>query len=597
MVLHAGAKLKDRYEICKVVGQGGMGHVYLALDAALGGKKVAVKEMTVNIHRADERAQALRQFREEAHLLASLEHPRLVTVTDFFEDGDNAYLVMAYVDGRTLDELTALRRPGVGEVLEWLDQICEVLEYLHEREPPVLFRDLKPGNVMLDRLHGIRLIDFGIARILAPGQSTSTFLKGAGTAEFAPVEQFGGRGTDHRSDIYSLGATAFALLTGQTPPVSVSVISGDAEPASLSASNPSFSPELDAVVSKAMALRKEDRFQRVADFRAALREAGAVERQLPFWDGIRGAGAPTVLPERVTTLRIPGTGVRSSSARTPLGASVAGSRSSGGGPSASHPAGTGAGTGAGRGAGAGAGTVAGAAVASPSRAAFVDATHPTVRRRDGERLDGLPATMPAGAGAVAGVDLPDRGRRLWVAVTAVMVLAALVGGWAFFVRGRAVGLRVETTPPGAAVWLDGGAMAGHSPLTLRKLAAGAHRLHVEAGGRVPVTISFEVVGSRVQVRPGYDGHFNRGRPSHLVLKLRPRQGFLVLGVTPLGADVYVDDRLVARRTMEQLTLPLRVGTHRVRVTASGFFPQVRTVQIHWRDRLVVPITLRPANGS
>lgn len=270
-MLTTGTLLKERYAIDSVLGEGGMSAVYLAFDRSLGGKKVAVKQMQVQIARADDRAKAIAQFRNEAHLLASLEHPRLVPVTDFFEDGESAYLVMGLVDGRTL--LDASMEPGVtlADVVGWIDQIADVLEYLHGRQPPVLFRDLKPSNVMLDCSGQIRLIDFGIARTFETGQTTGTFLKGAGTAEFAPVEQFSGKGgTDVRSDIYSLGATMYDLMTSELPPVSVDVMAGEVPPPNPRHVNPAIPPPLEAIMLKAMALRKDERYPAVRELRQAL---------------------------------------------------------------------------------------------------------------------------------------------------------------------------------------------------------------------------------------------------------------------------------------------------------------------------------------
>lgn len=313
VVPEIGTVLKERYVIHSVLGQGGMGAVYLALDRTLGGKRVAVKEMAINFHTRNERDKAIEQFRQEAMLLASLEHPRLVSVTDFFENGENAYLVMALVEGRTLDAIAAARPVPIDEMLAWIVQICEVLEYLHGHQPPVLFRDMKPSNVMLDTHGGIRLIDFGIARTFEAGQSTSTFLKGAGTAGFSPVEQFGGLGTDARSDIYSLGATMFSLLTGEVPPISVDVMYGGVKAAAPRSLNAAISTRLEQIILKAMALRPEDRYQTVRDLHDALRDtiqAGATQDAsaqdqatvLPS-HGASGAPLPTQAPQVSTPVQ------------------------------------------------------------------------------------------------------------------------------------------------------------------------------------------------------------------------------------------------------------------------------------------------------
>jgi serine/threonine protein kinase len=279
-VLQAERRLRDRYEIQAVLGRGGMGQVYLALDRALGGKRVAVKEMSVSHRAPREREEAFAAFRQEAHLLASLDHPRLVPVTDFFEESATAFLVMGYVQGANLEAVLRARPVRQGEVLDWIDQICDVLNYLHTHDPPVLFHDLKPSNVMLDDRDRIRLIDFGIARTL---EGPGAIPRGAGTTEFSPLEQFSESGTDARSDIYALGATMYALLTRTTPPAAVQIMAGDAALPAPRAINPDISPEIEGVILKAMALDRNERYRSAVEMRSALSVArhAAVARQRP----------------------------------------------------------------------------------------------------------------------------------------------------------------------------------------------------------------------------------------------------------------------------------------------------------------------------
>jgi serine/threonine-protein kinase len=211
--------LSGRYVILRRVGKGGMGAVYQAADTRILGKTWAIKEMSdAAITNPLEKQQALAAFRQEALMLARLDHPNLPKVTDHFTEEGKQYLVMDFVEGETLAE--RLEREGGGplpadEVLDWARQLCDVLEYLHSQSPPVVFRDLKPGNVMVTPEGTVKLIDFGIARLFKPGKATDTAF--FGTAGYAPKEQYGKGQTDARSDVYALGATVHHLLTGKDP--------------------------------------------------------------------------------------------------------------------------------------------------------------------------------------------------------------------------------------------------------------------------------------------------------------------------------------------------------------------------------------------
>lgn len=292
----SGATLQGRYTVEKVLGHGGMGAVYLGRDNVLGGKRVALKAMRVDAGDDASREKALAQFRGEAQILAQLEHPNLVDVTDFFEAEGHAWLVMSLVDGKTLDALT-VEAPGflrIAQVLGWMDQVCDVLEYLHGHSPPVLFRDLKPGNVMLDARGRVRLIDFGIARLLEPQSVTSTAMRGTLTPGFAPVEQYGGA-TDPRTDVYALGATLYTLLTRVVPPVAVARLSREESLVPPSHHNAAISADLEAVILKMLAIHKEDRYPSAAAVREALRAVAASA------DSGLESGAPTVVPRRYCT--------------------------------------------------------------------------------------------------------------------------------------------------------------------------------------------------------------------------------------------------------------------------------------------------------
>lgn len=209
--------LTGRYIILSRIGQGGMGAVYKATDT-LGNRIVAIKELSESTAAtAREREEARAAFQREAEMLARLKHAQLPRVYDFFEDSGKQYLVMDFVAGETLE--TKLKQSPTGlpvdTVLKVADQLCDVLDYLHNQRKPVIFRDLKPGNIMLDSRSTVKLIDFGIARHFAAGKRSDT--TALGTAGYAPPEQYGKGQTDARSDIYALGATLHHLLTGVDP--------------------------------------------------------------------------------------------------------------------------------------------------------------------------------------------------------------------------------------------------------------------------------------------------------------------------------------------------------------------------------------------
>lgn len=271
--LSAGTVLANRYLIEFILGQGGMGSVYFARDNNLNGQPVAIKEM--RLPPLDERSQqqAIAQFRQEAHFLTVLEHPNLVKVTDFFEEEGRHYLVMAYIKGRSLGEmLKTMKEPfPVPRVLDWTNELVDVLAYLHGQNPPILFRDLKPNNIMLDSTGALRLIDFGISRVLTPDSHTATFLQGVGSADYCPLEQYqGAGGTDQRSDIYSLGATLFHLLTLHPPPRVAELVADNRPVPSPKRYNPNLPAPLEELIVHMMAVRKEDRYRNMEQVRSQL---------------------------------------------------------------------------------------------------------------------------------------------------------------------------------------------------------------------------------------------------------------------------------------------------------------------------------------
>ncbi len=259
-----GYILDGRYRIDGVLGRGGMGGVYEATQLALG-KAFAIKEMLVVLPTAERLEAATRQFRTEAQILHSLEHPGLPRLYDFFEAEGNCYLVMELIRGKTLEQLADLTVPET-LALGWLQQICAVLQYLHGHKPQVIFRDLKPSNVMVNEDGHVKLIDFGIAKVWEAsdeGTATSTGIRGLCSPGYAAPEQYGG-GTDERTDIYALGATMYTVLTAKVPPTSVDMASGrKLEP--LRSLRPDVSEKTEKLIEWMMALPLSKRPQNIQE--------------------------------------------------------------------------------------------------------------------------------------------------------------------------------------------------------------------------------------------------------------------------------------------------------------------------------------------
>jgi serine/threonine protein kinase len=255
--------LHRRYIIMQTIGKGGMAAVYEARDTRRG-SLCAIKEMSLSAVTPGEESRAVQNFLAEARILSRLNHPNLPAFTDFFTEDSRHYLVMEYIDGSTLEDLLAQQGHPFSErrVLSWARQLCDVLEYLHSQQPPVIFRDMKPGNIMLTRGGRIKLIDFGIARLFRPaGGSQDTQL--LGTPGFSPPEQYGGDQTDERSDIYSLAMTLFQLMT-------LSVSEKGFGLTNVHANFPTISPPVARALEKATSLNKEDRYESIVVFRRAL---------------------------------------------------------------------------------------------------------------------------------------------------------------------------------------------------------------------------------------------------------------------------------------------------------------------------------------
>jgi serine/threonine protein kinase len=213
----ADALLHGRYRVVSQLGVGGFGAVYKAYDTSLHNRIVAIKQIHLHGLTEKEVAKATESFRREVQLLASLKHPGLPAIFEEFEQLGSHYLVMDFIEGETLEEYLAHMggKLLLSDVLAIALQLCDILDYLHTRHPPVIFRDLKPANVMRTEQGHLYLIDFGIARYFKPGQLKDTIA--FGSPGYAAPEQYGRTQTTPRADIYSLGALLHSLLTGADP--------------------------------------------------------------------------------------------------------------------------------------------------------------------------------------------------------------------------------------------------------------------------------------------------------------------------------------------------------------------------------------------
>jgi serine/threonine protein kinase len=270
--------LQDRYLVMRLLGQGGMGAVYQATDRKFG-NAVALKETFYND------IQLRKAFSQEARLLNRLRHAALPVVTDYFAIGDRQFLVMQYIPGMDLEQLLAERRErGQGvflttQVLRWADQLLDALEYLHSQKPPIIHRDIKPQNLKLTPRGEVILLDFGLAKGITnqPAEGGSQSIRGY-TPNYASLEQIRGTGTDARSDIYSIGATLYHLLTGQMPQDAMTRIAamlmGQSDPLpQINELNNEVQPAIAAAIEKAMSPHPDQRYQSAAMMRQALRNA------------------------------------------------------------------------------------------------------------------------------------------------------------------------------------------------------------------------------------------------------------------------------------------------------------------------------------
>jgi serine/threonine protein kinase len=269
MPLSPGQVLNNRYRIVKLLGQGGFGAVYRAWDINLE-RPCAIKE------NLDTTPHAQRQFKREAQILFDLSHPNLPRVIDHFViQGQGQYLVMEFVEGEDLQEM--LDRLGgplpEKQILEWITQVCNALDYLHSQHPPIIHRDIKPANIKITPGGKAVLVDFGIAKVFDPKLSTTMGAR-AVTPGYSPQEQYGTGSTDARTDVYALGATLYHLLTGAQPPDSIQRNINDTL-VSPRALNPAASAEVETAILKAMKPLPQERYDSVSQFKEALKLSSA----------------------------------------------------------------------------------------------------------------------------------------------------------------------------------------------------------------------------------------------------------------------------------------------------------------------------------
>lgn len=273
--LAEGTELNGRYEIIRKIGGGGMGAVYLASDNNLGGVLRAVKEMVQTHIEEEQQEKAINDFKRESMILSSLDHVSIPTIYDYFYDDKESrfYLVMKYISGGDLS--SRLRSAPEGRmdektVCEWAVQITDVLDYLHNQPSTIVYRDLKPSNIMVDSNSGrAMLIDFGIARSIS--QKEEKGVTAVGTMGYAPPELFSGN-VEPRSDIYSLGSTMFHLLTGADPqsnPLLIFDFQKNPRPRQI---NPQLSDQIERIMMKAVQYNSDQRFSSAAELRGVLED-------------------------------------------------------------------------------------------------------------------------------------------------------------------------------------------------------------------------------------------------------------------------------------------------------------------------------------
>ena len=266
--LAQGTILQGRYKVINKVTSGGQSNIYKITEVGGSGQELALKEMLETPMTPQEEAKVREQFHQQARVLSSLSHPNLLRTIKSLSKHGKDYLIMEFIHGSTLEEILQAA-PGFLEerrVIDWTIQLCDALDYLHSQKDPIIFRDMKPANIMLDKKGVIKLVDFGIARIFSPKKRTDTLKMG--TMGYAPPEQYKGRGqTDERSDIYTLGATMYHLLTSKDPQDEPPFSFSQTMPREL---RPGLSADLERVVMKAVEYDRNKRQSSAKEFKAEL---------------------------------------------------------------------------------------------------------------------------------------------------------------------------------------------------------------------------------------------------------------------------------------------------------------------------------------
>jgi len=268
MSLENSQILQNRYQIERLIGQGGFGAVYLAIDLRL--KRVCVVKENSELS-----LEGVHQFEKEAILLANLNHPNLPRVTDHFViKQQGQYLVMDFIEGQNIHQLL-LDEMQISEqqALVWVKQICDALEYLHNYNPPIIHRDIKPANIIITPSNKAMLVDFGLSKIHTDNNQSTSFGSMGGTPGFSPPEQYSEKKrTDSRSDIYALGATLYVMLTYSIPPNAIERLVSNAILPNPLECNPNITPQVSNAIIKAMQLEPSHRFQTITEFKDKLKE-------------------------------------------------------------------------------------------------------------------------------------------------------------------------------------------------------------------------------------------------------------------------------------------------------------------------------------